>query len=757
MATIIVGGIAAYLGPAYAAGASGVALFAASMAAAYVDVRFILPKMMGKKEQPAIEDLQLQSTTAGSPKTISYGTRTRFGGQVLWLSDVYHESSSGGGGKSGEPTTLRYFVDISLGLCEREITKVDLIHIDGEQVYDSDPTYDESGESDQGTVQDPGRLNFWYTPQVETSSVVFVPFQEYAGAKAIFGKGVMETSRAELIVSSDSRALPVGSGVDFVNVQVGKSFQIEGGVWGIGANVSMIYKVVATSRGISPNVTVPGQSILRLDIKSATLDDSPTWTELRPINNATVDQSWARCLPNAQVTYQITAATSVNSTPTNMSITIGAGHGITVTHGRWLHFDVIWRNTLNGDDSQSPDQVRNARGGFIVNAPERGFGGGPFWAIAMSSTVMDLYEADKTTRIQLVRASWNLLVPPTFPVSSVTAFFVDDNASVFTYDFDQNISLGADPSVKWKPDLITEGSEEFFLGKTTETVKSVIVGSKVGEDNLPFRHRNAHLALPKMSIGHFGNRIPSLSVTVVREGGLTDSYGDAILDIAARCGLSTAQVTAEGDVATQELKGYMIQGLADGQRALQPLMIAGDIVSVESGDGTQGIIRFYKRLDAPALGIDMSKVGVKTTGQQPEGILNFREVSNRSLPKQVWVRYMDLENNLQDNVAGYMKADDMDVGTNIPRTSEEVQSINLPMSLSPNDAQGIAARLFQLSYLQRRVVTFTLGPKYLWVKENWRLRLAYKGEYIWVRVTRATLGVNMITEIEAVVENIMDI
>ncbi len=738
MATIIVGVIAAAAGP-FTGGAS-VAVFAATMAAAYVDATYVLPRLAEEAQPPQLEDLQIQTSSVGAPKTISYGTQTRFNGQVIWLSDIFHEQhSGGGGGKSGEVVTRDHYAHVNIGVCEREISKVDLLHVDGEMIYDSVPTFSASGTYDHGTPQVRGKLQFWYTPQTELDGSVFVPFRETVAA---IGRR-LESLRGDLIVSSDPRApsTGLGSGVDFAEVHVGKSLRITGGVFGAAPNIPLFYTVASQGRGLSGSVAAAGQSILRLEIASAT--DS-IGTVLRPSLGSA--QSWARCLPNEQSPLSITGVTTVPATglPVNMSVTVGAGHGVAVAAGRWLHFDTIWED-LHISKTLITEMVATNYG--------RGLGGGPFWAVATSATVLDLYTPDKTTR---VTCRGQYLVSPPF-TGPVKGYFIFEDTSAVTYSFDQSEVLGVRPTEKWKPGVTDTTAAEFFTGPDNQLSRPAIVASLEGLDNLPMRKRNAHFALSRLALGNFGNRLPSFSVTVTREGALLDSYGDALLDIADRCGFDAGQVTAEGDVATDELTGYVIQGITDGQRAIQPLAIAGDIVAVEDGDGTQGIVRFYKRLEAPTYNIDMGAVGAMQTGEDPRGLLKFAEVSDIAMPKQIWVKFQDTENQLQANQVGYQKADDVTVGTNIPRTTDRVSTLNLPMSLSPNEAQGIAARLFQLAYLQRKTVEFTLSPKYHWVRANYRLILVYQEEVFVVRTTRATLGVNMITEIEAVVESIEDV
>ena len=795
MATIAVGvtglALSAAAGAPLTVGVSA-ALFAAGLAAAYVDAAFILPALLGAPKLPSkLGDLQLQTTEVGAQKPITYGTKNRLAGQLIWASDLYTETLSVGGGKSGEVVQLKHFVDVAIAIAEREIGRVEEIIVDGELIFDFDPTYSETGTLNPGTPQAPGKLNIWYVPQIDsriltvtnatnatpiviTTSVVhglvtgvtvtvtgvvgntaanttatvtvlttttfeldgtvgngayvsggqaevekaiFVPLAEGASRN---GLATMGFARADMIISSDPDAPPNGSGVDFSEVRTGKSLKMSGGTFGAGRT----YTALSVSRGQSPAGGSKGQSVMRLDIRSEGTRTSGSNPE-----------SYGKNLPNTTVI--ITAATIPPSFPVNMSITVGAGHGVVVSTGKWLHFDLIWRNFAAGADGGTIGQVEGNFG--------RGLAGGPYWAVAISTTVLDLFDVDKTTRIQCFAPA--PVGSPAFP-GNTNGYIINDDATAASYSFDQSTTIGPFFTEQWK--INVRDTEEFFLGKANETVLSTIISAREGAENVPLHNRNAFVVIKKLAIGNWGNRIPSFSFIVTRE--VLETYGTAILDICSRVGLGAGRVTVEGTAATEELQGYVIEGIVDAQRALQPLAIAGDIVAIETGDGTKGILQFFKRLEAPSITLDMNLVGARASGEQITGQVEFDEVSDKELAKQIWLLFQDGENSLQQGVVGFMRNDDI-TGT-IPVTSEKTDTINLPMTLNVNQAQGIVQRMFTRMNINRKTLTFTLGPKYLYLRENYRLLLRLKGRQYWCRVIGTTMGVNHLLEVETVLEDV---
>ncbi len=95
-------------------------------------------------EGPRQADLQIQTSTEGSPIPIVYG-RMRLAGQLIWAARFKETSvtRSSGGGKGGGPKTTEYSYSVSfaVGLCEGEIGGLGRIWADGSLLSLQDVTW----------------------------------------------------------------------------------------------------------------------------------------------------------------------------------------------------------------------------------------------------------------------------------------------------------------------------------------------------------------------------------------------------------------------------------------------------------------------------------------------------------------------------------------------------------------------------------------------------------------------------------------
>ena len=113
---------------------------ALTLAAAYVDAKYIFPRLLGGEptEVPSVGDFELQTATEGSPMAVVTG-RSRLAGQVIWMSEQYFEKLQQGqpGGKNQEIIGQRWFVDVAVAICRNSIGLIERIWADGEIVFNA--------------------------------------------------------------------------------------------------------------------------------------------------------------------------------------------------------------------------------------------------------------------------------------------------------------------------------------------------------------------------------------------------------------------------------------------------------------------------------------------------------------------------------------------------------------------------------------------------------------------------------------------
>ena len=129
-----------------------VGLFAAQLAASYIDSTFIYPALFGKPdaEIPKMADVSVSGANEGGQIAVCIGPEVRVPLSIIWANNdpvvVYNENSSGKGGGGPSVTTLSYFQYVTYAACRapaetlgvftpgvREISRV---WLDGKTLYD---------------------------------------------------------------------------------------------------------------------------------------------------------------------------------------------------------------------------------------------------------------------------------------------------------------------------------------------------------------------------------------------------------------------------------------------------------------------------------------------------------------------------------------------------------------------------------------------------------------------------------------------
>lgn len=118
----------------------------------YVDSTFIFPAIFGRGSStlygPKISDIQLTTSSPGSPMNKCFGRQIRLPGTVIWMSPLdqhttQNDVSGGGGGMFGKGgssqtvDTFTYTISVGVAICEGPINGIRKIWADGQLIYDS--------------------------------------------------------------------------------------------------------------------------------------------------------------------------------------------------------------------------------------------------------------------------------------------------------------------------------------------------------------------------------------------------------------------------------------------------------------------------------------------------------------------------------------------------------------------------------------------------------------------------------------------
>ncbi|MEC7668563.1 MAG: host specificity protein, partial [Pseudomonadota bacterium] len=143
MATVLLSAAGAAIGGSIGGTVLGLSAVAAGRFVGATLGRAIDQRLMGQGaetiETGRIERFRLSGASEGSGIPRVYG-RMRVGGQVIWAGPfIEKRKTSGGGGGKGSPSqptvkTYSYSVSVAIALCEGEITSVNRVWADGDEI-----------------------------------------------------------------------------------------------------------------------------------------------------------------------------------------------------------------------------------------------------------------------------------------------------------------------------------------------------------------------------------------------------------------------------------------------------------------------------------------------------------------------------------------------------------------------------------------------------------------------------------------------
>lgn len=147
MATILLSAAGAAIGGSVGGTLAGLSSVAVGRAIGATMGRAVDQRLLGQGAQAVetgkVDRFRLTNAGEGEAVTQLYG-RMRIGGQIIWASDFSETTTvSGGGGGKGAPskpqtTAYSYSVSLAIALCEGEITGINRIWADGEEVSRDD-------------------------------------------------------------------------------------------------------------------------------------------------------------------------------------------------------------------------------------------------------------------------------------------------------------------------------------------------------------------------------------------------------------------------------------------------------------------------------------------------------------------------------------------------------------------------------------------------------------------------------------------
>ena len=311
------------------------------------------------------------------------------------------------------------------------------------------------------------------------------------------------------------------------------------------------------------------------------------------------------------------------------------------------------------------------------------------------------------------------------------AFRVDRNI-LFDEASAGNCSLEQDTSSSWTYGLQRAGNPVVAFGN--QTTPNSHMDAVLGAD-APVWNGVSFVTFNDLSLERYGNRFPNIEAVLSRR--LNDDLRAVMRDLLEDAGFVDGVDFDVSAVSNADLVlGFVVRGQQPVTHALQPLMLAFDLVAQERG----GVLYFLHREDASAVSVEAGEVGV-AVGAPPEDRVRIVEAPTERRYREVIVNYIDSDNEFSGGSESAR-------AINISDESLDTLTINLGLTLAGDTAREIANRILWTSWADSRVFTLTLPPRYLRVQENDIVSFVEKGINYSIIVTRVDLGIAGVIEVQ---------
>lgn len=286
---------------------------------------------------------------------------------------------------------------------------------------------------------------------------------------------------------------------------------------------------------------------------------------------------------------------------------------------------------------------------------------------------------------------------------------------------------------------------DYYHDGASDQDPDATIESAEGVGDVPAYRGIAYQVYEDFNVTIFGGSIPP-QMTALIDPDASMSWGEAVVETCGRLGIGNAFVDTT-DVPAIPFAGMFLRGATIGIQALQPMMVAQQLVTQER----DGVIAFFHIDAADAVQI---RNGASYTDliSQPgiDAKIAYEDVADADLPTSIGIRHQDPDTQYTEGYQFY--------GVRNPSasTAENRQEVDLSnLVLTRKQAANLAGTLIRRAYINSRQIRMQLPASYLHVLENDLLTVTDDdGNDLTVRVVRRDIGANFLVQVTAVVEEV---
>ncbi len=255
-----------------------------------------------------------------------------------------------------------------------------------------------------------------------------------------------------------------------------------------------------------------------------------------------------------------------------------------------------------------------------------------------------------------------------------------------------------------------------------------------GAGNVPGFNGTTYIVMNRLFLGPYGNRVPNINALIEQSSATPAAAITTLMGMAGRSS-SDYDVTA----LTGAHSGYAISGPQPVSQALQPILLAYDIVTQDRG----GKLHFFHRRDAQVFEISSDDLACRQFGDDSARPVTISDPSDVPLPARVIVNHLDSEFEASRGSTGRPRG----LGD-----SNGVLVVDIPMMLTGGQAAAIENRILWTAHANRKPLKLTLPFRYVHLQENDCIRFKAGAVFWFLIIRRVDVGANFVLEVEATVE-----
>jgi len=271
----------------------------------------------------------------------------------------------------------------------------------------------------------------------------------------------------------------------------------------------------------------------------------------------------------------------------------------------------------------------------------------------------------------------------------------------------------------------------------------------LGAANVPAWMDCAYMRVKGLALTDFGSRIPNWEFILSAHADL-HTAGGVINAILKESALQANEYDVTG-VSSPSVIGYAVKTPVATAKALQPLMLAFNIIVQERGTVVYFLDRANQIANTIAIADDL--LGARLGENAAGGRVEIQESPLTERLGEVTVAFIDSDDN--DQKASMARAQFMGESSAAARESPtrwNSLAVNMPITMTESNAREIAHRIMFSTHADVLMFKFTLPPRYMKLQENDRVSFTAGGVAYSAMIQKIDVGAQNILMVTAALD-----